>query len=146
MSAISRAEGDGGAREFQGKSSELVMSAGADFPRPDQSCRLGDGRLAQTAIARWHDVRLRATHGILIALDMDSLDQMREVVEQTSGIPGVVGYKVGLTATLRLGLGGAVRHLRASTNLPLIYDHQKAGPDVPDMDACGPRRPPQSAV
>jgi orotidine-5'-phosphate decarboxylase len=109
------------------------MSEGADFPRPDESCLLADGRLAQAAIARWHDVRLRATHGILIALDMESLDRMREVVEQTSGISGVVGYKVGLTVTLRLGLSGAVRHLRASTDLPLIYDHQKAGPDVPDM-------------
>lgn len=111
------------------------MSAGADFPRPDESCRLADGRLAQAAIASWYDVRLRATHGILIALDMDALDQMRRVVEQTSVIPGVVGYKVGLTATLRLGLGGAVRQLRACTDLPLIYDHQKAGPDVPDMAA-----------
>src|SRR5262249_22917390 len=109
----------------------VVMSASDDFPRPDESCRLADGRLAEAAIARWYDVRLRATHGILIALDMESLDRMRKVVEQTSGIPGVVGYKVGLTLTLRLGLGGAVRHLRASTDLPLIYDHQKAGPDVP---------------
>src|SRR5262245_49659595 len=109
------------------------MSAGADFPRPNESSRLADGRLAQATIAQWHDVRLRATHGILIALDMESLDQMRKVVEQTSDIPGIVGYKVGLTVTLRLGLGGAVRHLRASTDLPLMYDHQKAGPDVPDM-------------
>ena len=109
------------------------MSAGADFPRPDESCRLADGRLAQAVIARWYDVRLRATHGILIALDMDALDPMRKVVEETSGIAGIIGYKVGLTATLRLGLGGAVRHLRAATDLPLIYDHQKAGPDVPDM-------------
>jgi orotidine-5'-phosphate decarboxylase len=109
------------------------MSTGADFPQPGESSRLADGRLAQAATAQWHDVRLRATHGILIALDMESLDQMRRVVERTSDIPGIVAYKVGLTATLRLGLGGAVRHLRAATDLPLIYDHQKAGPDVPDM-------------
>lgn len=48
-------------------------------------------------------------------------------------VEGIVGYKVGLTATLRLGLGGAVARLRSVTDLPLIYDHQKAGPDVPDM-------------
>jgi hypothetical protein len=41
-------------------------------------------------------MRLRATHGILIALDIDSLDQMRQVVEHTTGIPGIVGYKVGV--------------------------------------------------
>jgi orotidine-5'-phosphate decarboxylase len=109
------------------------MSTGADFPRIDESCRLADGRLARAAIAQWYDVRLRSSHGILIALDMESLDHMRKVVEQTSSIAGVVGYKVGLTATLRLGLGNAVGDLRACTDLPLIYDHQKAGPDVPDM-------------
>jgi orotidine-5'-phosphate decarboxylase len=109
------------------------MSAAVDFPRPDASFRLADGRLARAAVAQWYDVRLRSSHGILIALDMESLDQMRTVVEQTSTVAGIVGYKVGLTATLRLGLAGAVRQLRGSTDLPLIYDHQKAGPDVPDM-------------
>ena len=78
-------------------------------------------------------IRFRATHGIVPALDMDDLDVMRRVVEQTSRVDGVVGFKVGLTAVLRLGLAGAVKHLRAATDLPLIYDHQKAGPDVPDM-------------
>ena len=76
---------------------------------------------------------LRTSHGVLPALDMDDLDEMRRVVERTSRVDGVVGFKVGLTAVLRLGLEGAVRHLRPVTDLPLIYDHQKAGPDVPDM-------------
>ena len=81
------------------------MITGADFPRADESCRLPDGRLARAAIAQWHDVRLRSSHGIPIALDMESLDHMRKWSRQTSSIAGVVGYKVGLTATLRLGLG-----------------------------------------
>src|SRR5437868_4303282 len=80
-------------------------------------------------------VSFRTSHGILPALDMDSLDDMCRVVEQTSRVEGVIGYKVGLTATLRLGLEGAIKLLRAVTDLPLIYDHQKAGPDVPDMAA-----------
>src|SRR5258708_16213402 len=109
------------------------MNKVVSYPVPDETCRLPDGRTARAAIRKWHDVRLRSSHGILIALDMESLDQMRRVVEQTTVVEGIVGYKVGLTATLRLGLGGAVAHLRSATNLPLIYDHQKAGPDVPDM-------------
>ncbi len=80
-------------------------------------------------------IEFRASHGILPALDMDSLDEMARVVELTTRIEGVIGYKLGLTATLRLGLEGAVQLLRAVTDLPLIYDHQKAGPDVPDMAA-----------
>ncbi len=101
----------------------------------DESARLADGRLSRAGLARLHDVKLRTTHGILLALDMESLDEMRRGVEATTRVDGIVGYKVGLTATLRLGLGGAVRHLRAVTDLPLVYDHQKAGPDVPDMAA-----------
>ncbi len=80
-------------------------------------------------------VRFRTTHGIVPALDMESLDEMRRVVEQTSRVEGIVGFKVGLTAVLQLGLGQAIRQLRGATDLPLIYDHQKAGPDVPDMAA-----------
>lgn len=101
----------------------------------DDCARLPDGRLAHAALGRLHDVKLRTTHGVLLALDMESTDEMKRVVERTTRIEGVVGYKVGLTAALKLGLGGAVRHLRAVTDLPLVYDHQKAGPDVPDMAA-----------
>lgn len=78
---------------------------------------------------------LRTTHGIIPALDMDSADQVRRVVESTTGIEGVVAYKLGLTMVLRLGLAEAVRRLKEVTDLPILYDHQKAGPDVPDMAA-----------
>jgi orotidine-5'-phosphate decarboxylase len=99
----------------------------------DDTFRLPDGRLSRAAIGRRYDMRLRSSHGIIIALDMESLDHMRRVVAQTTSIAGIVGYKIGLTATLRLGLAKAVAELRSSTDLPLVYDHQKAGPDVPDM-------------
>jgi orotidine-5'-phosphate decarboxylase len=77
----------------------------------------------------------RASHGIIPALDSETLDEIKAVIAATTRIPGVVGYKVGLTAVLRLGLAKAVQELRGFTDLPLIYDHQKAGPDVPDMAA-----------
>lgn len=78
-------------------------------------------------------VRLASTHGIVPALDLDQPDAVKRVVEQTTGIEGVVAYKLGLTMTLRLGLAAAVRELRSVTDLPIFYDHQKAGPDVGDM-------------
>ncbi len=102
-------------------------------PLVDESVRLPDGRLSFPALAKRHDLRMRTTHGIVLALDMESLDDMQRIVECTSAVEGIVGFKIGLTAALRLGLPGAVRHLRKVTDLPLIYDHQKAGPDVPDM-------------
>ena len=73
--------------------------------------------------------------GIIPALDADSIDDVRRIVASTTAIDGVAGYKIGLAAVLRLGLAGAVRALKHETDRPLIYDHQKAGPDVPDMAA-----------
>jgi orotidine-5'-phosphate decarboxylase len=71
--------------------------------------------------------------GIVPALDIDSSDQLDMVVKATTNLEGVVGYKLGLTTVLRLGLAAAVEHLRTMTDLPILYDHQKAGPDMPDM-------------
>jgi orotidine-5'-phosphate decarboxylase len=80
-------------------------------------------------------ISLRATHGIVPALDLESPDDVKRVVERTTRIAGVVAYKLGLTLTLRLGLQRAIEELRSVTDLPVFYDHQKAGPDVPDMAA-----------
>ena len=54
-------------------------------------------------------VAFRTSHGVLPALDMESLDDMRRVVERTSRVDGVIGFKVGLIATLRLGLKGTAK-------------------------------------
>jgi orotidine-5'-phosphate decarboxylase len=94
-----------------------------------------DVRLRNAELAKAHDVRLRTPQGIMPALDIDSFDEAKRVVAQTTRVEGVVAYKVGLTSVLRLGLATVMRELRAVTDLPLIYDHQKAGPDVPDMAA-----------
>lgn len=75
----------------------------------------------------------RIERGIIPALDVDDFDQARRIVAATTRIEGIAGYKLGLAGVLRLGLAGAVDSLREETDLPLLYDHQKAGPDVPDM-------------
>jgi orotidine-5'-phosphate decarboxylase len=71
--------------------------------------------------------------GIVPALDVDSVDALRRLVEATTGVDGVVGYKLGMSGALRLGLPGAVAAIREISGLPIVYDHQKAGPDIPDM-------------
>ena len=90
-------------------------------------------RSGQLGLTGRHDVRLRTSHGIVPALDIESLQEMQRVVERTTQIDGVVAYKLGSLSTLRLGLASAVQALREVTDLPLLYDHQKAGPDVPSM-------------
>ena len=101
--------------------------------RPGAGDRLADGRLSRSALAGRYARPLPGNIGIVIALDADTVDESKRVVELTSGIDGVAGYKFGLTLVLRLGLAETVRQLRSATDLPLLYDHQKAGPDVPDM-------------
>ena len=92
-------------------------------------------RLRADDLASAHGVRLGRTHGVVPALDADSFDEARRVVEKTTGIDGVVAYKIGATSVLQRGLAAAVAALRSVTDLPLIYDHQKAGADIPDMAA-----------
>lgn len=75
----------------------------------------------------------RAQHGVIPACDVETIDELKRLVDQTSGVAGIVGYKLGLTGVLQLGLAGLVRTVRQQTDLPLVYDHQKAGPDIPDM-------------
>ena len=77
----------------------------------------------------------KTSHGIMPALDSDSVYDVLRTVEASTKIDGVIGYKIGLTLALRLGLPSAVAALREVTDLPIIYDHQKAGPDIPDMGA-----------
>lgn len=80
-------------------------------------------------------LRFRAQHGIIVALDAETVDACKRTIDLTTNVDGVVGYKLGMTMALRLGLAEAVRQLRLHTDLPLLYDHQKAGPDVFDMAA-----------
>jgi orotidine-5'-phosphate decarboxylase len=76
---------------------------------------------------------LKGEMGIVPALDIDSPEHLERVVRETSKREGVAGYKLGLTSVLRFGLTESVRRLRDLTDLPIVYDHQKAGPDMPDM-------------
>jgi orotidine-5'-phosphate decarboxylase len=80
-------------------------------------------------------VRFRTRHGVIVALDAETVDDCKRTIDLTTAVDGVVGYKLGMTMALNLGLAEAVRQLRTHTDLPLLYDHQKAGPDVFDMAA-----------
>jgi orotidine-5'-phosphate decarboxylase len=79
------------------------------------------------------ELNFRTHNGIIPALDLESVDSIRRVVEETCEVEGVVGYKLGIAGALRLGLNNAVRAIREITDLPILYDHQKAGLDIPDM-------------
>ena len=70
--------------------------------------------------------------GLVPALDLETLDDLKRVVDATCDIDEVIEYKLGMHAVLHIGLFNAVKAIREFTEKPVIYDHQKAGADMPD--------------
>ncbi|MBC7080932.1 MAG: orotidine 5'-phosphate decarboxylase [Thermoplasmatales archaeon] len=70
-------------------------------------------------------------HGVIIACDVEELKKLKEVVEKTQGIEGIVGYKIGANLALKYGLKNIMEEI--DFQLPVIYDHQKAGTDIPQI-------------
>src|ERR1700690_3532767 len=71
---------------------------------------------------------------VVIAADVEA-SKLAGLVAETCMVEGVGGYKVGLSLALEEGLPSIVGIVRDFTNLPVIYDHQKAGNDIPAMGA-----------
>lgn len=72
---------------------------------------------------------------IIPACDIDAT-QYEALIKATADLPGIGAYKLGFTIALSIGLPRAVEIARKYTNKPLIYDHQKAGSDIPDTGAA----------
>jgi orotidine-5'-phosphate decarboxylase len=70
---------------------------------------------------------------IIPACDVETLEDFKKLVEKTCGVEGIGGYKIGLALALAYGLPKLVETAAKLTDLPLIYDHQKAATDIPDM-------------
>lgn len=71
--------------------------------------------------------------GVIVACDVDTLRDLEKLTELTSDVEGIVGYKVGFSLVLKYNLPSVVKKIRNYTELPVIYDHQKAGTDIPQM-------------
>lgn len=74
-------------------------------------------------------------YGIIPACDVKRLEDLEKLVKSTCNIEGIVGYKVGAILGLKFGLPIVVEKIKSYTDLPIIYDHQKFGTDIPDI--CG---------
>ena len=67
---------------------------------------------------------------IIPACDV-TFETYKKIVEATKDIEKIGAYKVGISF-LDVGLKAVVDFTRKHTNKPVIYDHQKAGTDIPD--------------
>ena len=59
-------------------------------------------------------------------------DRYEEIIRETHDIPEIGAYKISAVLALSIGLPTLVEIGRRYTSKPLIYDHQKAGTDIPD--------------
>jgi len=71
--------------------------------------------------------------GIILAADVSDLDQLQRLVQASVGFSEVVGVKVGFVLGLKYGLSLVVSTIDRICSIPVIYDHQKAGTDIPQM-------------
>lgn len=72
-------------------------------------------------------------YGVIVACDVKNLNELETLIEVTSSVNGIVGYKIGFILGLNYSLPAVVSTIRELTDLPIVYDHQKAGTDIPDM-------------
>ena len=70
--------------------------------------------------------------GIIPACDVSFMDDYESILSGTTDNPKVGGYKIGFQLGLKYGLPLIASQTRDFTDKALIYDHQKAGTDIPD--------------
>jgi orotidine-5'-phosphate decarboxylase len=88
---------------------------------------------ARAAMGRGLEQRvIGRDRSVIPACDVETLEQFEELVRQTADIEGISAYKIGFELGLGYGLSRVVETARKHTDKQLIYDHQKAGTDIPD--------------
>jgi len=70
---------------------------------------------------------------VIVACDVNNIEDFERLIENTYDVDGIGGYKIGAILTIRYGLPKLVEVVRKLTDLPVIYDHQKAMTDIPDL-------------
>jgi len=75
---------------------------------------------------------IKRDRSVIPACDVP-LEHYERIVRETADIEGIGGYKVGFFLGLDYGLPKIVEITRKYTDKPIIYDHQKAGTDIPAM-------------
>lgn len=76
---------------------------------------------------------IKRNKSIIIACDFSDINKLINLVNQTAGSEIIGGYKIGSELSLSYGLPRVIKEIKKITKKTLIYDHQKAGTDIPEM-------------
>lgn len=76
---------------------------------------------------------IKLDKSIIPSCDFPSLEKLSQLISETSDVNGVGGYKIGFESVISNGLRNVINCIRDYSDLPIIYDHQKAGTDIPEI-------------
>lgn len=76
---------------------------------------------------------IKLKKSIIPSCDVSSLNLLDKLVKETCKVKGISAYKIGLELVIPFGIKEVIKTIRKRTNLPIIYDHQKAATDIPEI-------------
>ncbi|MBI1934864.1 orotidine 5'-phosphate decarboxylase [Candidatus Woesearchaeota archaeon] len=76
---------------------------------------------------------IKIKKSIIPSCDVSSLEKLSKLVKETCSVRGIGAYKIGFELVIPFGMKAVIKTIRKHTKLTIIYDHQKAGTDIPDM-------------
>ena len=76
---------------------------------------------------------IKSNKSIIPSCDVYDLTKLKNLIRETCSVEGIGAYKIGLELALRFGIPSVVDETRKQTDLPIIYDHQKAATDIPEL-------------
>ncbi|MHB1376798.1 MAG: beta/alpha barrel domain-containing protein [Candidatus Humimicrobiaceae bacterium] len=79
------------------------------------------------------DNLLKNKHGIIISCDFSNIKKLEKLVKETCPLDFILGYKIGMLLTVKNSIRTVTDIIRKYSDLPIIYDHQKLGTDIPEI-------------
>lgn len=77
---------------------------------------------------------ISAQQSVIPALDVRILGKLIEIVRGTHDVPGIGAFKIGSLPVATHGMATVVTAIRRiAPDVPIIYDHQKGGTDIPGL-------------
>jgi len=76
---------------------------------------------------------IKLDKSIIPACDVPTLEKLKQLVKETCSVNAIGAYKIGFELVIPFGIKAVVETIRRFTDLPIIYDHQKAATDIPDL-------------
>jgi orotidine-5'-phosphate decarboxylase len=76
---------------------------------------------------------IKLNKSIIPSCDVSDLTKLKNLVKETCSVNGIGAYKIGLELCIPYGICQVIDTIRKYTKLPIIYDHQKAATDIPEL-------------